>query len=83
MRNRRWKRRHTSVTLWEHTLHMIRMYDGVLKSAYTMSEKLPQKACLSLSLSLTHTHTHTHMLRKNHACLQINTFMWVPEYNNW
>jgi len=47
VRNRRWKRRHTSVTLWEHILHMIRMYDGVLKSVYTISEKLSQKSCLT------------------------------------
>ena len=70
MRNRRWKQRHTSVTLWEHILHMIRMYDGVLKSVHTMSEKLSQKAC--------HTHTHTHtQLVKEESRLPANKYIHV------
>ena len=47
---------------------MIRMYDGVLKSVYTVSKKLSQKACLThththyYTYTLLHTYTHTHTI---------------------
>ena len=43
---------------------MIRMYDGVLKSVYTMSEKLSEKACVTHTHKHTHTHTHTQLVKE-------------------
>jgi len=46
---------------------MIRMYDGVLKSVYTISEKLSQKVCL--------THTNTQL--KEESRVPANKYIHV------